>query len=127
MKKRMRDVVAIVLVVVIAVALVYSNREPDEGNEIVISSVTYNGNDVTEQMDLAAVTEIIGGANITKNKHENTGEAQWVIEFVMDGVDWTMELGASDGDMDMTYGADGTRYKIKNGSELMEKLTELMK
>ena len=126
MKKKMRDVVLVVLVVLIAVALVYSNREPDEGNEIVISSVTYNGSDVTEQLDLAAVTEIVGGANITKNKHENTGDAQWVIAFVMDGESWTMELGVSEGDMVMTYGADGTRYKIKNGSELMEKLTGLL-
>ncbi|MBQ8831455.1 MAG: hypothetical protein IJ017_07630 [Oscillospiraceae bacterium] len=126
MKKRMREVVLVVLVVVIAVALVYSNREPDTGNEIIVTSVMYNGSDVTDQTDLAAVAEIVGGASITKNKHENTGTAQWVIEFQMDGESWTMELGVSEGDIDRTFGAD-TQYKIKNGDELIQKLTELLK
>jgi len=127
MKKSLRMIMLITFVGIIGILLIYGNRGSEAGNELAVTSIVCNGSDVTEQMDLAAVTDIIGGANITKNKHENTGEAQWVIEFVMDGESWTMELGVSEGDMDMTYGADGTRYKIKNGSELMEKLTELMK
>ena len=126
MKKSMRNVVLMVFVAIIAVAMVYSNREPDKGNELVVSSVVYNGSDITSQLDLDAVAEIIGGASITKNKQENTGEALWVIQFEMDGESWTMELGVSDGDIDRTYGAD-TQYKIKNGDEITQKLTELIK
>ncbi|MBQ4040711.1 MAG: hypothetical protein IJC91_06190 [Oscillospiraceae bacterium] len=126
MKKSLRMIMLITFVGIIGILLVYGNRGSKAENEIAVTSIVCNGSDVTEQLDLAAVTEIIGGANITKNKHENTGESQWVIEFVMDGESWTMELGVSEGDMDMTYGADGTLYKIKNGSELMEKLTGLL-
>ena len=127
MKKSMRTIVLMALVGIIAVLLVYGNRGHKEENELIVTEVIYNGEDVTASVDLAQVTEIIGGAEIAKSKQENTGEAMWVISFEMDGVSWTMELGTDEGDIDTTYNTEGTRYKVKNGSEVMEKLAELLK
>ena len=125
MKKSMRNIILMALVGIIAVLLVYGNRGPEEGNEIAVTEIVYNGENVTANADLQAVADIIGGASITKSKHENTGDALWVISFDMDSASWTMELGVSDGDTDTIYSTDGTRYKVKNGSEIIEKLTEL--
>ena len=125
MKKSVRSIVLMALVGIIAVLVVYSNGGSGEGSELVVTSVTHNGSDVTEQMDLQEVAEVIGGASITKNKHENTGDAQWVINFDLDGTMWTMELGVSEDDIDTTYSADA-RYKVKNGSEIIEKLEKAM-
>ena len=125
MKKSMRNIILMTLVGIIAVLLVYGNRDSGEGSTLVVTSVTHNGSDVTEQMDLEAVAEIIGGASITKNKHENAGNAQWVIVFDLDGTVWTMELGVADGDIDTTYSTEA-RYKVKNSSEIMEKLEKAM-
>ena len=127
MKKNIRNVFLMTLVGIIAVLLVYGNREPNTGNDIVVTSVVYNGSDVTEQVGLDVVAEIVGGASIAKSKYENTGDAQWVILFEMDGESWTMELGTTEGDTDVTYGADGTCYKIKNSDVLTKKLAELIK
>ena len=127
MKKSMRTVILMTLVGIIAVLLVYGDRGPKEENELIVTEVVYNGEDITANVDLAQVAEVIGGAEIAKNKHENTGDALWVISFEMDGASWTMELGVSDGDIDIIYSSEGTRYKVKNGSDVMEKLAELLK
>lgn len=122
MKKSMRTIILMALVGIIGVLLVYGNRGPKEENEIIVTDVIYNGTDVTEQINLEKVVEIVGGASIAKSKHENTGDAQWIIKFDMDGASWTMELGVPEGDVDRTYNTEGTQYKVKNGSDVMDKL-----
>ena len=122
MKKSMRTIILMALVGILGVLLVYGNKGPKEENEIIVTEVIYNGTDVTEQMDPEKVVEIVGGASIAKNKHENKGSAQWIIKFNMDGAGWTMELGVSEGDIDRTYSSEGTQYKVKNGSDVMDKL-----
>lgn len=127
MKKKIIVIGSAAIVMIIAAILFFSQPKKIVDTAYDIGRVTYNGNDVTEQVDCEKLASIVSNYTCSRLPHTfaPTQTSQVVVE--LNGSDGNNPLHILLGDINVAYeSANRGGYTIQNGKALLTELLNII-